>query len=144
MQFGEQRTDKHFQKQQNTFCRKNKRANISKKSKTKSLCSLEVFFKSLCSLDYFSNAKFLWPISKYGVKGSAECYECLSGTYHTYSPESFSRMHTAREKKLNMCTEQTSPLLSLSRNVCLPIPQVQHCYYCVKKRSNIKFKNFNF
>ena len=34
MQFGEQRTDKHFQKQQNTFWRKNKRANISKKSKT--------------------------------------------------------------------------------------------------------------
>jgi len=103
-----------------------------------------VFFKSLCSLDYFSNAKFLLPISKYGVKGSAECYESLSGTYHTYSPESFSRMHTAREKKLNMCTEQTSPLLCLSRNVCLPIPQMQHCYNCVKKRSNIKFKNFNF
>ena len=34
MQFGEQQTDKHFQKQQNTFWRKNKRANISKKSKT--------------------------------------------------------------------------------------------------------------
>ena len=112
--------------------------------KVRPLRVLWKYFLNHCSLDYFSNAKFLWPISKYGVKGSAECYESLSGTYHTYSPESFSRMHTAREKKLNMCTEQTSPLLCLSKIVCLPIPQMQHIYNCVKKRSNIKFKNFNF